>query len=399
MRVGANYPWYGNQMGLWFGPTRDDIPPAESAHAQTGDQQMRADWTETFPMTISRLKAAGISMLRVWLLGNAWNYGTGGHERAWLPPPPPPEGDSWTRSYASHLDELLGFCRNAGLKVILVLVAHGAFFPTEREALAVDPTIREDFFVRVFEPMLTVSDGYRDIVYAWEPVNEPNWPTQYLLSRALAPDYWPTRPNTPVVPLADMQAFLDGATVRILAHGHRVTHGFSFGPGCRYELPFPLGALLPLVNPLLALAHPLNVSDEQLFQVTAPASSYRRQFHYYPTVVEVNGSDRFNIRNRLPSYASSREAFLGEISSSLPDPTQAMHEPAFAAWERLRGLDTTSVNDTVFYRLALAEQLGYQLCFLWTNSEEWKGAREPILTDEALEGVRRFLRESSLPRL
>lgn len=397
LQVGVNYTWFGDKYGLWFGPRHTDEKNSDWPQGLPGEipltetHQFRKDWNESFPKLLAKYKQHRISTIRLWLLGNAWNCGTGKGETFELVPL---AAHNWTDAYAAHLDVILSHCKAAGMRVILVLLAHGAFFANQRAKLATDPLLREDFFNRYFEPMLTVSEGYRDTIIAWEPVNEPNWPTKYWLSSALQP--LGTWPGTPAVALGDMQAFLEGAAIRIRAHGFNVTHGFSYGRACELRMmPTLVSAPIPFPIPAIPNLQYINVSDESTFNVTGPG--YVRQFHYYP-VQGILFGHALDFRNELPSCASSGFAFLGEISTSKPDPSRATGEPEYAAWGRLNGKDLDEESAT-YWRLVLSNQLGYSLVYLWPNRKHFKGDPDSGLSLNALRGIDRFNSDAILPTI
>src|SRR5688500_13895763 len=61
MKVGFNYPWAFNKMGLYFGPHPDE--------------RWMDRWLSFFKENLIELKRLGIEVVRIWLLCNGTNSG------------------------------------------------------------------------------------------------------------------------------------------------------------------------------------------------------------------------------------------------------------------------------------------------------------------------------------
>lgn len=340
------------------------------------------------------------------------------------------DADGRLRFWGRGWEGQLGYGSNAPVNPAeRALLRYGAFVEGGREKLAKDPKMREEFFDRIFEPMLNVTDDpeFDDTVVAWEPVNEPNWCTRYWLSNLLVPrGSWNC---TPGIELAEMQAFLDGAVARILAHrkrksGHHyfVTHGFTYGLGCRVGAA-SLGLALK------------DVSDENStpFSVSAAGNHYLRQFHYYPGAMPVvtpgmviprppqivpfpglpfpGGSAylppislaRVELRNDLPLCLDSGDAFLGEFSTTKPDWSTFLSgmDPQYLSWRRLNGKDEAEEYEATYWRLVYCHQQKYQLVFLWPNRLHGSDPTDPdnAITQEALRAVDDYLGGTTVPTI
>jgi hypothetical protein len=426
--VGANYAHYMNQMGKWFGPNDTDVLPG--CDTITKWHQDRA--TASFPGVLGRLKEAGIHHLRLHLLSNAWNYGTGNGATF---APPPARATRWTDAYERHLTELLGQCRAAKMKVVLVFLGFNAFMVGQRPRLATDAALRKELLDRVLEPMLAATESFTDVVEAWEPVNEPNWCTRYWLSDELRP--WGLWNGNPGVTVAEMQAFLDDVTLRIRRRAAldalEITHGFALGLGCRMTVPprviWPSRSAKPRSLPAFVPPREVSVSDESVFstaaaRATPTVSRYRRQFHYYPSAVKIpflprdwagalpwpipvpwSPRNELYFRNDLPTYGDSGSAVLGEISTLRADLDGFLMDPAkrgevgYVPWRRLRGLDERGEGAATYHRLVLANQLGYRQIYLWPNRDHDPAQPESVLSNDALRGVVDFLTHRELPRV
>ena len=86
----------------------------------------------------------------------------------------------------------------------------------------VDADKRQRFLDNALAPLLDVCRTRSNAIYAWEPINEPDWVTA-----GWHPDPFAPSP----VPRAAMQAFLDEAKRRIRAAGFKPTIGFASAKG------------------------------------------------------------------------------------------------------------------------------------------------------------------------
>jgi hypothetical protein len=182
MLVGINYPWI--DYGWDFG----DPPPEwiSSGSLPAWREKKRRQIDEDFRLFASQ----GIFAVRWFLLADGLNYGMG--EFA-----PREFGDSWTfeplpagHSYHNRLCDdfefVLQACRGNGLKLFPSLIdfhwcrqgtpaGNPGIVKSGRYDIIRDPEKRESFFDRVLDPLLELSMQYRDSIYAWELINEPEW--------------------------------------------------------------------------------------------------------------------------------------------------------------------------------------------------------------------------------
>jgi hypothetical protein len=81
-----------------------------------------------------------------------------------------------------------------------------------------DPIKRSRFLDQVLERFLRVSAGHRDVIYAWDLMNEPEW-----ITRGWHPD-----PSAePPIPEEAMRDFLEDGKQRIRTAGFKPTIGFG----------------------------------------------------------------------------------------------------------------------------------------------------------------------------
>lgn len=190
--LGANYPWV--TCGHDFGPR----PPAWSGAAPTDWDRVRRDFDE--------LAALGLSVVRFWILGGGVNYPVGADPRTVADRVPFRDPyrsrAAWARGRAFHyvprteppglpqgfLDDfarLLDACRRAGVRLIPSLLSFELFLPINEQSGGPESggrgafVLRENtrpFFDRVLEPLLDVCEGHRDALFAFEVMNEPDWP-------------------------------------------------------------------------------------------------------------------------------------------------------------------------------------------------------------------------------
>jgi hypothetical protein len=237
MDVGVNYPWFG--YGWDFGPA----PPGwRSGHDPP--------WVPHIGQHVQHLAAIGVSVIRWFILGDGLSYGTGPDaprlDRAaardtagWRFSPP-----ALTREFQGDFEALLQSfaARSTGphpIRLLPVLVDYTfcepGVFPVGKEDPAGRPNVpdegwvkggraeamttgRRRFIEQVLWPLLRLSSGYRDAIYAWDVINEPEWVTN---------GWHPDRRNGHPVDESDMRAFLEDSMSAIRQAGFRCTIGFS----------------------------------------------------------------------------------------------------------------------------------------------------------------------------
>ena len=228
--VGANYPWVS--CGHDFGPR----PPPWAGARPTDWDAVRRDFDE--------LRVLGLSVVRYWILAGGVNYPVGrdpselgervpfrepypshwrwadAHSLRFEPrvePPPLPS------AFLEDFARLLEACRAAGVKLIPSLLSFEIFLPIldhqggpasgGRGALVLGRH-QGAFLDAVLEPLLDVSESYRDALFAFEVMNEPDWP-------ALAAPH-----RGPFAPPAALCDFLVDAATRIARRDLLATIGF-----------------------------------------------------------------------------------------------------------------------------------------------------------------------------
>ncbi|WP_233890043.1 hypothetical protein [Paraburkholderia flagellata] len=187
------------------------------------------------------LRDAGITVIRMWLMGNGANYdGTvevgfaNDRGNFWDFHPPASVDKSFLEDFAL----LLNICRQANVQIIPVLIdfaffdepkgdlplGAGRFVPTHgdwpggRRSIAENPSIRREFIIGTLEPILKIAAANKDVIYAFEVINEPGWCiyrfTGSLFGKSLKPN--------------DMMAFLSECVASIKAYGLKSTIGHRY---------------------------------------------------------------------------------------------------------------------------------------------------------------------------
>jgi hypothetical protein len=227
MDVGVNYPWFS--YGWDFGPA----PPGW----RSGDDP---DWVPHIGQHLQHLAAIGVSVVRWFILGDGLSYGTG-------PDAPKPDlsatrdGAGWrfsppalTREFQEHFAAVLQRFAAAGtgphpIRLLPVLVDYKfcepGVFPVGKDKgwvkggrVEAITTGRRRFIEQVLWPLLRLSSGYQDAIYAWDACNEPEWVTN---------GWHPDRGNCHPVNESEMRAFLEDSMSAIRQAGFRSTIGFS----------------------------------------------------------------------------------------------------------------------------------------------------------------------------
>lgn len=188
MEVGFNYPWTSNDP-ITIGP---NIHEKGKPHA----------WEATGSLldkNLATLRAAGVTVVRMWLLAHGVNYDgtvhyyTGSNDaRRWTFEPP-----SWLNSkFIEDLELMLSKFQKAEMRMIPVLLDFGFFDEAEawsrqyftsgttptnlnfgrgRRAVAEDPQYRATFVEGTIKPLCASIAKYAKIVLAVDIVNEPYW--------------------------------------------------------------------------------------------------------------------------------------------------------------------------------------------------------------------------------
>lgn len=369
--LGVNYPQYENWLGLYFGPNHRINPTQVPANV---DDVANARWRSDFRDLLKHYGEMGLSVVRVFLLGNAWNYGRG-QGATFESPDPARDPRFWRESvaaYERHLCWMLESAASANIKLLPSLLSFVAFFTAGdgsggRGAIITNPRDR-GLFLELFRVLLAASARHRDAIFAWEMINEPVWVTRTLLSRAASSLPWPLPRlwnGAPCVPHREMVRFLAEGVAAIASFGFDYTVGHNFERS----------------HSILGVKW----SDDATFPVPAAVSTatgageYLPQFHYYP--------DGFT-RRALRPYRETR-AFLGEISCR--PPADRSREPDRWPWPELLRADGPSAREAVFRRLCWVERCGYAMALLWPDGEHRSGTRS-LLSASAEAGIDDYLR-------
>jgi hypothetical protein len=326
--VGANFPWVN--CGWDFG-----APPA----GWRRDPARSWAWVEE---QLRALRALGVRVVRFWVLAGGVNYPVGRDiadiaerrglvRRHWRLRPGallPALGSAFTDDFA----KLLAACRAAEVKLVPSLVSF-EWFAAERagsrgrrELVFGDGAnlwrAIDAFLAATLEPLLAAAQPYRDAVFAFETVNEPDWVVHGgpLLSPVLKS-----------VEANEMNGFIRRATERIASAGFVATTGFK------------------------ALAAPWVRDDTwEVLRRQAERGAYVHQLHHYPVL----GSTVLGPASSSPL----QPVVVGEF----PTAPGRFGTPANQRWGNAEV--RASERDPGRYlegRLALIRSLGYAGAWLW----------------------------------
>jgi len=370
LEVGFNYPWPWDKYGIYLG---SGSPP--------GADPSLSKWVDTLKANLVTLQQLGITVVRIFLMGNLANWGTvqkrewNNGKDWWWDFTPPSQLDSL---FKDQLDAMFAAFAASQMKVIPSLVDFGAACDVRNpdgrgmgvrcEIWKRFPT-QKQFFDMVLEPFLDISMKHIDSIFAWELMNEPIWVT-------LPPSMFGKPLNSFVdrfLPASDMETFLKEGLQRIQARVTTVpdpanpgtqkqTHAFKSTVGHRFAW---------------------NLDQLPLFGTTWPSGDIR-QFHYYPSTEQF--LDRMD--DTLPNSRQTRGAILGEFAAG--PPVAAKHHKF---WPEIPGESGLSTSDRMLRRLELIERKGYGLALIWPDLDgSAPGATDPLkLSAGAQDGVKRYL--------
>lgn len=347
MMVGVNYPVPWNVYGIYLGSGN---PPGSCPGMDV--------WPKNLERNLITLRdELGVQVVRVFLLGNAANYGSVSEGRTILP-------DVLNPRVGRQLEAMLEAFVQTRMLVIPSLIDFKAFGTckllagtsrartngcTDRHDIVNDAVTRHRFFDQVLRAFLAISKPFRSAVYAWEVQNEPIWNVSELSPTSVVTNLQRAGVGRTKVRRAAMRTFLQEA-IDIIER-FDVEPRFSATVGHRFVRDlerFPTGQL--------------------------------RQFHYYP--LNVFGIPL--VDGTLPDAASSR-AFLGEVAAG------AHGDP----WPELVGADGQSAGTRIRVRerLRLAQHKGYPLTLLWPDADgqnPFPGPDPLKFTLAAQEGIKDF---------
>jgi len=353
MLVGVNYPVPWNVYGIYLGSGN---PP--------GSCPGMGVWPRNLAENLTILRdELGVQVVRIFLLGNAANYGTVVDGRTMLP-------EALDPGVTRQLRAMFEAFEAAKLQVIPSLIDFKAFGErrvlgqgpvarsngcTDRHDIVIDPVTRQRFFDQVLRTFLEVSKPFRSAIYAWEVQNEPIWNVRELSLTSLITDLERSAVGSTTIRRSEMQSFLQQA-VDIIEH-YDVEPRFQATVGHRFARDlerFPTGRL--------------------------------RQFHYYPLRVLGLGL----VDRTLPDATITR-AFLGEVAAGTHG----------APWPELAGADAAHAGARVRVRerLRLARYKGYPLTLLWPDADghtSFPGPDPLKFSQAAQDGIKDFQKLSRL---
>ena len=236
MDAGVNYPWFSY---CW------DFGPAPPGWRGGNDPA----WVEHIGEHLEHLAAIGISVLRWFILGDGLSYGTGpdapvpcrsatGDGAAWRFDPPALAGE-FQEHFATVLRSFAAQTTSEPVRLLPVLADYKfcepGVWPVGREDPASGQSVPDESWVKggraqaitakhqlfidqVLGPLLRLSRGYPDVIYAWDVFNEPEWVTN---------GWHPDRGNDHPVSDSEMRAFLEDSMAAIREAGFSSTVGFG----------------------------------------------------------------------------------------------------------------------------------------------------------------------------
>lgn len=256
MLVGINYPWLNYAWD--FG----EPPPGWGA---------RARWRTVIADHLARFREIGVRALRWFVVGDGLLYGTGASApaRDGSPFDPPRVAQAVLDDFGALLDVL----HESGIMLIPVLLDFhfakdavetnaSGFVQGGRGSALSDPDRRRRLLSRLLAPLLERCNARRDVIYAWELINEPEGCTETGAS---------DRGEFPRVRLPDMIDFL--------REGTRMIHDSGFVPTIGYRYP-----ATPLRWSSIE-AHRRRTGTMRRIDPLASSRPFGEgywQFHYYP---------------------------------------------------------------------------------------------------------------------
>lgn len=364
MAVGFNYTWAFNRYGTYFGvhkanPELPASPPAAPTEpVAPGEEMVQENWLPEFRKNLVHFSRVEISVVRVFLLCNGLNWGTVEGTPGRVVPP-----KYLHPRFLYHLKTMLQHCQDVGVKIIPSLLDFGIDEPdlksAKRTAIITDDATQKAFLDGVLDPFLDASDKFRDVIYAWEVMNEPSW---------VASTTWPggslwkkvISHTTPGATPAQIVEFLKKAIARIDGKGFQSTVGHRFFKDLSI---YPTGTL--------------------------------PQFHFYPRSTPPPNDDP----RELPPAGSTGLAaapFLGEFG---------LGEEGEPWWE-CSSKDIGGHLVRARERLRAARRKGYKLALMWADldyGEALAQASAPLWDDppklslDGESGFQEFMKENTLP--
>jgi hypothetical protein len=350
MRVGFNYPWSFDKYGLQIGPfTASGDPPWDAERdpilGKPVPKFKLPPLFDNVARNLRELSAMGITIVRWFLVANGVNYGRapqrqvvqedGTNKTVWRFTPPA----TTDPRYTFHLRELLKVFRAAKMQIIPSFLdyafAGDSVDPDPygnadcgRADCIRDKAKRSALLNGLFLDLLLATREFKDVIYAWEVMNEPVWmlvppvdPKLPLWDNAAkhAADGKPML-RWPIVQTPDLHDFLAEAIQLIELNGFASTVGHRF------------------YNDLQSLP-----------------TGNRPQYHYYAKTITKYGLSFGDVAN-LPAFNGDPPPFLGEFASD--QASSDKNKP----WPDLSGK-----TDSTLERLKFLESRGCPLCLVWPD--------------------------------
>lgn len=274
-------------------------------------------------------KSMGVNAVRWWLLADGNLYGTGSDtpilnttDNKWHFSPP--LLDPHYKKIKEDLDLILSIFEQKGMYIIPSLLDFKAFYQgmtvdkcivkQGRADLILDTTKRDFFIKNVFKALLDVSVKYKDIIYAWEVLNEPEWPVK-----------------DGIVTQNQMIDFLY-ACINFV-NTYKNTDGTN------------------MFNSTIGWAYAKDIIGWNL-RPTPYLGVTLHQFHYYP----YPGSPQLPLYSTLP-----HPCIVGEYQSQhIENPCKNTYN-----WKELP-ID----KQTVYYKIKLINSYGYPAGFIWARNNK-----------------------------
>lgn len=226
MDVGVNYPWY--DYGWDFG----DAPPGWRKGSDP-------NWVSFIDIELQHLHSLGIRVVRWFVLCDGLAYGTGRHapheNRAgkWRFDDPPKLSGSFQQHFRKLLERFSVANQKSKPQILLLpvlldykfcvdgsnaIAANTDWIKGGRNDIIIDTSKSQKFFDRALKPLLDISKDHRNMIFAWDIFNEPEWVTI---------DWHPHGKKGLPASSQHMRQFLQAAMDRVRSAGFRATVGFN----------------------------------------------------------------------------------------------------------------------------------------------------------------------------
>jgi hypothetical protein len=401
MQVGFNLPVYLDRDGHWLGPFPHVDPRDRS--------QLNPLWAESLPRNLARLARMKVSVLRVFIMGNCFNYGPApvltrsigdglvgssvGLKERWQFNQPEyldddrsyrGDPDGQLRRFDKHFTLLLQQCKTFGIKLLPSIIDFEAFLdplPSARGAnlasraggrgdVIEDSAKRKRFFDHVLSKFLSLAAPFREHVFAFELMNEPIQNSRAI--KVAAPAI-----GNRIISESAMFEFLRQGCELIESAGFHSTVGHRYYVDCtkfptgtlaQYHYYPPSGYARPSVRNLqhAAMASGLVASDA----VVADVDRYIERAVYNDDPMEIPTraaalKEIPDAQTRLrPGWTRKVEdVFIGEFGSAVD---LGSGGTTAGAWPELNGLDRYPAT-VLPTRLKLLANKGYGLALPWPH--------------------------------